>query len=155
MNAITMLKTDHQTVKKLFREFEAAGERAHKTKQKLGDQILHELDVHAALEEEIFYPAVQAKAPKELAKTLAEGIQEHHIVHVLIGELRALTASDEQYEPKMTVLIENVEHHIEEEEGELLPQAQQLLGNDVEALGGEMAARKQQLQREAAGTAAR
>src|SRR5205809_1628905 len=151
MNAITMLKSDHQRVKKLFRAFEATGERAHKAKQQLGDQILAELDLHAALEETIFYPAVQAKAPKELAKTLAEGIQEHHVVHVLIGELKTLTASDTDYAPKMTVLIENVEHHIKEEEDELLPEAQQLLGKDVEALGEQMAARKQHLAQPPAG----
>ena len=154
MNAITMLKADHQTVKQLFRKFEAAGDRAHKTKQQLGDQILHELDVHAALEEEIFYPAVQARARKPLADTLAEGIQEHHVVHVLIGELRQLRAESDEYNPKMTVLIENVEHHIEEEEGELLPQAQKLLGNDLERLGDAMATRKLQLQQATAGAAA-
>jgi len=150
MNAVALLKADHRTVKGLFREFEAAGERAHKTKQRLGTQILDELDAHAAIEEEIFYPAVQARAAKELRSTVAEGVEEHHVVHVLIGELRELDATDERFEPKFTVLIESVEHHIEEEEQEMLPAAEKLLGDEVETLGEQMAARKEQLRQQAA-----
>jgi len=146
MDAIALLKADHKTVKALFRDFEQVGERAHKKRQQVGDQILQELDLHAAIEEEIFYPAVAAKAPKELKDTLLEGIQEHHVVHVLVDELRVMDGTEEEYAPKVTVLIENVEHHIEEEESELLPQAKEILGDALAPLGEQMAARKQQLQ---------
>jgi len=148
MNAVQMLLADHKKVKGLFRQFEGAGERAHQKKQQIGDQIIQELDVHAALEEEIFYPAVDAKATKDLKDTVAEGVQEHHVMHVLIAELKALRSTDETYEPKFTVLIENVEHHIEEEEGELLPAAEKRLGKEVDRLGEQMAARKRQLEQQ-------
>jgi hemerythrin-like domain-containing protein len=146
MDAIALLKADHKTVKGLFRDFEQTGERAHKQKHAIAVTILRELDLHAAIEEEIFYPAVMAKAPKELKETLLEGIQEHHVVHVLVDELRAMDGTEEEYAPKVTVLIENVEHHIEEEESELLPQAKEILGDDLKLLGEQMAAHKQQLQ---------
>jgi hemerythrin-like domain-containing protein len=150
MDAIALLKADHKKVKELFRKFEQAGERAQKKKYEIGTQILDELDVHAAIEEEIFYPAVAEKAPKELRDTLLEGIQEHHVVHVLVNELRAMHGGEEEYAPKMTVLIENVEHHIEEEESDLLPQAKKILGDDVQALGERMAERKARFRERAA-----
>ena len=147
MDAIALLKKDHKQVKELFRRFEQVGERAQKKKHEIGSQILDELDAHAAIEEEIFYPAVATKAPKDLKDTLLEGIQEHHVVHVLINELRAMDGSEEEYAPKLTVLIENVEHHIEEEESELLPEAKKVLGDDVQELGARMAERKAQFEK--------
>src|SRR5215203_4189783 len=111
MDPIKLLKDDHKKVKALFREFEAAGDRAHQKKQKIAEQVFTELEVHTTIEEEIFYPALQAKA----------------------------------YVAKFTVLIENVEHHIEEEEGEVLPDAQKTLGDQLDQLGERMMARKQDL----------
>ncbi len=148
MNAVKLLKDDHKKVKGLFREFEGAGERAFKTKLKLAREIFTELEVHTEIEEEIFYPAAKRKGDKEIKETIDEGLQEHHVVKVLIEELRALDieAESDTYVAKMTVLIENVEHHINEEERELLPQAQKLLGAAVDTLGEQLAARKQQLQ---------
>jgi hemerythrin-like domain-containing protein len=106
---------------------------------------MHELTVHAEIEEEIFYPAAKAKADKEGKQLVAEAVEEHHVVKVLIGELQAMLEVNEQYEAKFTVLIENVEHHIEEEEKEMLPDAKKTLGKEVEALGDQMAERKEQL----------
>jgi len=145
MDPIKLLKDDHQKVKKLFREFEAAGEKAYQKKGKIAGQIFEELEVHAAIEEEIFYPAVDAKADKEGKAVLKEAEEEHHVVHVLLGELKAMDVQDEYFVAKMTVLIENVEHHIEEEETEMLPDARKTLGADLERLGQEMEQRKKVL----------
>src|SRR5688572_6880233 len=105
-----MLKDDHKKVKGLFREFESAGERAHKKKQGIAEQVFTELEIHSKLEEELFYPAARAQS-KDLAEVVDEGIEEHHVVDVLIAELKAMEPEDERYDAKFTVLIENVEHH--------------------------------------------
>ena len=144
-DAIEMLKTDHRKVLDLFRQFSEAGERAHKTKQKLADQIFQELEVHSKLEEEIFYPAVRAVADQEQEELVDEGLEEHHVVDLLIQELRGMTPEDDNYDAKMTVLCENVEHHIQEEEGEMLPDARKKLGDQTEQLAQEMSVLKKQL----------
>lgn len=147
MNAVTLLKKDHTRVKELFREYESAGERAHKKKQQIAQQVFTELEIHTKLEEEIFYPAAQAK--KDLTDTVTEGLEEHHVVDVLIAELKQMDPADDHYDAKFKVLTENVEHHIQEEEKELLPQAQKDLGREeIDRLGDAMAARKQQLEQE-------
>jgi hemerythrin-like domain-containing protein len=145
MDAIKLLKDDHKQVKELFREYESAGDRAYQKKSRIAEQAFRELEVHSKLEEQIFYPAVAAKGTKDQKELVAQGVQEHHIVDVLIGELKALSPENEEFDPKFTVLIENVEHHIEEEEGELLPDAEKKLGKDVERLGEEMLRLKEQL----------
>lgn len=144
-NAVEMLKSDHKKVKKLFREYAELGDNAHKSKERLAEEIFQELEVHSKLEEEIFYPAAEAAADKEVGEVVAEGLEEHHVVDILMAEIRALSPEDEAFDAKMKVLCENVEHHIEEEETELLPEAQQALGDEVERLGMEMKQRKQQL----------
>lgn len=141
MDAVKLLKDDHEKVKGLFRQFEKA--RSQDKKKQLADEIMMELEVHARIEEEIFYPAVREKVGED--EMVAEAVEEHHVVHVLMGEIKELEPSDERFEAKMTVLIENVEHHIEEEESEMLPDAKKKLGKDVEALGDQMEQRKQQL----------
>jgi hemerythrin-like domain-containing protein len=146
MNAVKLLKDDHQKVKKLFREFESQGDKAHQGKQKIVNQACHELEVHSKLEEQIFYPAVQAKADEEGKEMVLEGIEEHHVVDMLIKELRALEPQDDEFDAKFKVLTENVEHHIEEEEGELFPDAEKSLGKEMmEKLGTQMEQLKQQL----------
>ena len=145
MDAIELLKDDHRKVKKLFREFEAAGDRAYQTKRRIAEQVFAELEVHSRLEEEIFYPAVAATANKDGKELVAEGIEEHHVVDVLINELKALEPEDEQFDAKFKVLTENVEHHIEEEEGEMLPDAEKKLGREVEQLGERMQQRREEL----------
>jgi hemerythrin superfamily protein len=145
-DAVALIKADHREVEKLFHEFEDAGDRAYKTKQQLVSQIIKELEVHATIEEEIYYPAVDAKAKKDGKELVAEAVEEHHVVKVLLGELATMSAEDDAFDAKVTVLIENVRHHVEEEEEELLPQSEEILGDEELArLGTEMAARKQQL----------
>jgi hemerythrin superfamily protein len=145
-DAVELIKSDHRKVEQLFREFEEAGDRAYKTKQELVGQIVEELEVHAAIEEEIYYPAVEAKARKDGKELIAEAVEEHHVVKVLLGELGSMSSEDEAFDAKVTVLMENVRHHVEEEESELLPQSEKILGTDeLTRLGEQMAARKRQL----------
>lgn len=147
MDAIKMLKDDHRKVKELIRDYADAGDGAYKAKQQIADQIFAELEVHTALEEEIFYPAVKAKTNDEGKSHVAEGMEEHHVAKILIAELKTLTAEDEAFAAKFKVLSENVEHHIKEEEDELLPDARKQLGHDgIEVLGTQMDARRQELQ---------
>jgi hemerythrin superfamily protein len=145
-DAVELIKSDHREVEQLFREFEEAGDRAYKTKQELVGQIVEELEVHATIEEEIYYPAVEAKARKDGKELIAEAVEEHHVVKVLLGELGSMSSEDEAFDAKVTVLMENVRHHVEEEESELLPQSEKILGTDeLTRLGEQMAARKRQL----------
>jgi hemerythrin-like domain-containing protein len=143
MDAIKLLKDDHKKVKDLFRQFERA--RSDDRKKAIAVEVFHELTAHSAIEEEIFYPAVKAKADQEGKELVAEAVAEHHVVDMLIDELRAMPELNEQFEAKFTVLIENVEHHIEEEEKEMLPDAEKTLGKEIDVLGDQMKARKQQL----------
>ena len=145
-DAVELIKSDHRKVEKLFREFEEAGDRAYKTKQELVGQIVEELEVHATIEEETYYPAVEAKAKKDGKELIAEAVEEHHVVKILLGELRSMSSEDEAFDAKVTVLMENVRHHVEEEESELLPQSEKILdGDELTRLGEEMAARTRQL----------
>jgi hemerythrin superfamily protein len=145
-DAVALIKADHRKVEQLFSEFEEAGDRAFKTKQQLVEQISQELEVHAALEEEIYYPAVEAKAKKDGKELVAEAIEEHHVVKILLGELSTMSAEDEAFDAKVTVLMENVRHHVEEEEEAMLPQSEEILGEEeLTRLGEVMAARKRQL----------
>ena len=145
-DAVELIKSDHRKVEQLFREFEEAGDRAYKTKQELVGQIVEELEVHATIEEEIYYPAVEAKARKDGKELIAEAVEEHHVVKILLGELGSMSSEDEPFDAKVTVLMENVRHHVEEEESELLPQSEKILDTDeLTHLGEQMAARKQQL----------
>ena len=145
-DAVALIKADHRTVEQLFREFEEAGDRAYKTRQQLVAEIIRELEVHATIEEEIYYPAVEAKARKDGKELIAEAVEEHHVVKILLGELSAMSSENEAFDAKVTVLMENVRHHVEEEESELLPQSEKILGTDeLTRLGEQMAARKQQL----------
>jgi hemerythrin superfamily protein len=126
MDAITLLKDDHRTVKGLFRKFEQAGDRAYATKQKLVEQITEELSVHAAIEEQIFYPSVR-QAIEEAEGDVLESLEEHHIVKWTLSELEGMDPKDERYDAKVTVLIESVRHHIGEEEGDMFPKVRKAL----------------------------
>jgi hemerythrin-like domain-containing protein len=147
MDAIKMLKDDHRKVKDLLREYEDAGDGAFKARQEIADRVFAELQVHTTLEEEIFYPAVKAKTDDEGKSHVAEGMEEHHVVKILIEELKTLTPEDEAFAAKFKVLSENVEHHIKEEEDELLPDAKKKLGHDgIEVLGEQMQSRREALE---------
>jgi hypothetical protein len=147
MNAITMLKTDHDKVKKLLTELDATTERGVKTREELFATIKGELTVHETIEEEIFYPALK-EHPK--AKDLVlEAYEEHHVVDTVMAELESLDVTDETWGAKATVMKENVEHHIEEEEKEMFAQARQVFDEqELEDLGARMAERKLTAQQE-------
>jgi hemerythrin-like domain-containing protein len=147
MDAITLLKTDHDKVKKLLTELETTTERGVKTRSELFATIKAELTVHEIIEEEIFYP--ELKAHPKAKDIVLEGFQEHHVVDLLMGELESLDVSDETWGAKAVVMKENIEHHIEEEEGEMFTQARRVFDRaELDDLGKRMAARKESAQRE-------
>jgi hemerythrin superfamily protein len=138
MDAIAILERDHREVERLFRQFEKLTDRAQKSKQKIVMQIIRELAIHAAVEEMLFYPAVRTaalkanpRALKEAADTVLESLEEHHVVKWTLSELEKMKPEDERYDAKVTVLMESVRHHVEEEREELFPKARKLLGEDV------------------------
>ena len=142
-DAIVLLKSDHKEVEKLFKQFEKLGDGAAVTKRKVVDQIIEALSTHAAIEEQHFYPAVRQQA-SDIEDTVLEGLEEHHIVKWTLSELQDLPVDHERFDAKVTVLIESVRHHVEEEEGEMFPKAKKA-GLDMVALGNEMAMRKDEL----------
>jgi hemerythrin superfamily protein len=135
MDAIALLRADHQAVNQLFVKFEADGLRALKTKRNLVDKMITELAVHAAVEEQVFYPAVRQAAP-DLDHEILEGIEEHHIVKWSLSELEGLSPEDENFGAKMSVLIENVRRHVKEEEKVIFPRTRKALTRqELEDLG--------------------
>jgi hemerythrin superfamily protein len=147
MDALTLLKTDHDKVKKLLAELESTTERGEKTRTELFATIKGELTVHESIEEEIFYPALM-----DMAKTreiTLEAYEEHHVVDLLMGELEDLDVTDPTWGAKATVMKENIEHHIEEEEGDMFQKTRQVFDKDeLDELGQRMSERKAQLARE-------
>ncbi|WP_020524898.1 hemerythrin domain-containing protein [Catelliglobosispora koreensis] len=143
MDGIVLLKEDHKAVKRLFRQFEKTHKAASpKQKRALVDQILKELNTHAYIEETIFYPAAREGVP-EAEDHVLESVEEHHVVAWLCSELQHLDPADETFDAKVTVLIENVEHHADEEEHEWFPKVRKALGrNRLAELGEQMAAAK-------------
>jgi hemerythrin-like domain-containing protein len=137
--AIALLKEDHDTVKQLFDEFEAA--KSKPAKKKIVRAALTELKVHAAIEEEIFYPAVRKAIGKDI---MNEADEEHHVAKLLIAELDSMDGSESHFEAKFVVLAENVRHHIKEEENDMLPKAKGLK-LDFDALAEKMSRRKERL----------
>jgi hypothetical protein len=116
MNAIQLLKADHKVVDGLFQQVKATEESEHPS---IFEQIKAELDVHTHIEEKVFYPKLISDGDKELADLTKEGIEEHHQVKMFLREIAALVDESDKFEPKLTVLIEDVEHHVMEEEGEM------------------------------------
>jgi hemerythrin-like domain-containing protein len=142
MDAISMLKDDHKTVEALFKRFEKAGDRAYSEKRAVVDRIVEELSKHAALEEQLFYPVVRATVP-DTEDVALESLEEHHIVKWVLSELDTMDPEDERFDAKVTVLIENVRHHVKEEETEFFPMVRDELGrNALGDLGDAMAAAK-------------
>ena len=143
-DATILLERDHNDVKKLFKQYEklADDEADGEERQALAQQICTMLTVHATIEEEIFYPAArEAEVEEDL---LDEAEVEHASAKDLIAQIQSMSPDDELYDAKVTVLGEYVEHHVQEEENELFPQCQSA-DMDLEALGQELAARKQEL----------
>jgi hemerythrin-like domain-containing protein len=153
VDAISLLKRDHDKVKALLRELEPTTERAVKTRQELFDRVKSELTVHEIIEEEIFYPTL--KQHPKARDIVLEGYEEHGVVDTLMGELTGLPVEDETWGPKAKVMIENIEHHIEEEEGEMFDKARQVFDREeLEQLGTAMEERKAEAMRQQ-GVAAR
>jgi len=143
MDAITVLKNDHRTVEKLFKRFEHAGDKAYAEKRKVVDRIIEELSQHAAIEEQVFYPVARATVPGTEDIAL-ESLEEHHIVKWVLSELQGMDAHDERFDAKVTVLIENVRHHVKEEETEFFPKVRKHLSrNDLNEVGDALAQAKE------------
>jgi hypothetical protein len=141
MDAIAMLKADHDKVKDLLSELESTTERGVKTREELFATIKGELTIHEVIEEEIFYPAL--KSHPKAKDIVLEAFEEHHVVDVLMGELESLDVADETWGAKALVMKENVEHHIDEEEGEMFAKARQVFDRqELLDLGERMAKRK-------------
>ena len=139
VDAITLLKNDHDTVEQLFKRFEQAGDRAHVQKRQVVDRIIEELSVHAAIEEQVFYPVARAADPDNEEIAL-ESLEEHHVVKWLLSELVDMDPAHERFDAKVTVLIENVRHHVEEEESDFFPKVRKQLGrNELAELGDTLA----------------
>src|SRR5687767_2478847 len=131
-DAMEMLKADHQKVRELFQEYERAQDQ--KAKNKIAQRVFVELETHAQLEETVFYPAFRQEADQEGKQLVAESLQEHQSVKDLIEELRELDTDDETFDVKFHELMEHVEHHVEEEESEMLPEAETVLAEQAEEL---------------------
>ncbi|MGZ4148034.1 MAG: hemerythrin domain-containing protein [Actinomycetota bacterium] len=148
MDAIALLKDDHDKVKKMLRQLDETTERAVKTREEVFTKLKSDLVVHEAIEEEIFYPALKQHA--ETKEIVLEAYEEHNVVDMVMGEIEQTPFEDETWAAKLTVMKENLEHHIEEEEGEMFKQARDVFDQDtLERLGEQMQARKQELQQAA------
>lgn len=142
MDAFQLLKADHQKVAQLFDQLESA---SGKAKLQVFEQIRTELELHTLIEEMYFYPALEK--PKQTHELTLEAYEEHNVVKNLLQELSGTRNPNDEWEAQAKVLRENVEHHVEEEENELFPKAEQVLSEDeVEELGDRMAAEKQRKQ---------
>ena len=142
MDALGLLKADHDKVKKMLADGEETTERAEKTRTELFDTLKAAMMIHERIEEEIFYPAL--KEHPRAKDIVLEGFEEHHVVDEIMGELEATDVTDETWAAKFKVMKENIEHHIEEEEGEMFKQARAVFDADeLEQLGARMMELKQ------------
>ena len=137
-DAIVLLKEDHKQIRKLFKEFQAAGKGAKERKAKIVEQILEALTVHTYIENEAMYPETRQLLP-DLEEDVLESYEEHHVADVLAAELSMMSPDDERFEAKTTVLIESVSHHIEEEEGDWFPKVREgLTRKQLQEIGARM-----------------
>jgi hemerythrin superfamily protein len=137
-DAIVLLKQDHKEIRRLFREFEKAGDEATARKGKVVDDIIELLTVHTYIENEVMYPRVRELLP-DLEDDVLESYEEHHVADLLVVELAAMKPSAERFDAKTTVLIESVTHHIEEEEEDWFPKVRDGLGRKMlQQIGAEM-----------------
>lgn len=143
IDAVALLKQDHDEVKAMFKQYEQLGDRAFVAKQKLAEKICLELTKHAMAEEEIFYPAVRADA-EDAEDLVDEATVEHASAKELIAQIHSMDPHDDLYDAKVKVLGEYINHHVEEEETEMFPQAKDA-GIDLMALGQQIQARKDEI----------
>lgn len=150
MNAFELLKADHKKVSGIFEKLDSTTERGVKTREELFTQLKTELDIHAQIEEQILYPVL--KEAEETHDITLEAYEEHSVVKTLLAELESLPKDDEMWGAKLTVLKENVEHHVEEEEGDMFKDARKVLSAEqIEELGNKLQAAKEQKKAAAAG----
>ena len=141
-DAIVILKDDHKQVRKVFKDFQSAGAGAVVRKGKLVDTMIELLTQHTYIENEVMYPRVRALLP-DLEADVLESYEEHHVADVLVTELAAMSPTDERFDAKTTVLIENVTHHMDEEEQDWFPKVRAGLGRkQLQEIGEEMLAAK-------------
>jgi len=138
MNALELLKKDHDRVKELFAQYDADTGR----RQEIAENVFRELELHSRVEEDIFYPAVRKHSDKQGKELVKESLEEHRQVEDLIGELRAMDPGDPDFDDRFEELMDNVEHHIEEEETELFPKAK-ALGEELDQLAQQMEQEKE------------
>ena len=142
MNAFTLLKADHKKVAGILEKIDGTTERATKGREELFTQLKNELDVHTRIEEEILYPALEEY--EETRAIALEAYEEHAVVKQLLAELASAPKGSEEWTAKFTVLKENIEHHVEEEEGEMFTKARKVLSEDeIEKLGERLQEAKQ------------
>ena len=142
-DAIELLKSQHDEVKAMFKQYDELGDRAKASKKKLAQKICEQLTMHTMIEEEIFYPAVRA-ASKELKDMLDEALVEHASAKDLVAQVEEMEPDEDLYDAKVTVLGEYIDHHVEEEEEEMFTKVRKL-GLDLKALGLEMAERRDEI----------
>ncbi len=151
MNAIELLKADHEVVAKLFAKVKATEDSDHKA---VFQKIKAELDVHAHIEETIFYPKLQSEGDKDLVDIVLEGIEEHRQAKMFLKELAALSGKNEKFDPKLKVLMEDIEHHVKEEEGEMFPLVKKQFDSKVlDELGAKMESEKGNFKKSMSATA--
>jgi len=137
-DASVLLKDEHKRIRKAFNDFEKAGDKAYAAKGAAVDRIIELLTIHTYLENEVMYPRVRELLP-EVEDDVLESYEEHHVADVLVVELAAMKPDAERFVAKTTVLIENVRHHMDEEEQEWFPKVREGLGRKVlQELGASM-----------------
>ncbi len=137
-DAIVLLKEDHQEIREQFRRFADAGPNAHAAKGKIVDKIIELLTVHTYIENEVMYPEVRKLLP-DLEGDVLESYEEHHVADLLTAEIAAMSPDAERFDAKVTVLIENVSHHMDEEEQDWFPKVREGLGRkDLQEIGARM-----------------
>jgi hemerythrin superfamily protein len=150
MNVLKILKKDHSTVQNLFGKFDRSGKSAHEKKGELFERIRRELQLHSRAEEEIFYPALKAMNG-EGRRLVAEALKEHKDVDDLLTQISRLKPTDENFDEKMETLTENVDHHVQEEEGEIFRFAEENCSEEqLEELGRLIEERKRALDQQMA-----
>ncbi|MFE5613685.1 hemerythrin domain-containing protein [Streptomyces sp. NPDC056524] len=148
MDAIVLLREDHKTVERLFKRFEKTDDDDLTERRAIADEVIEELTVHAWIEEQVFYPAARDAAP-DTTDHILESIEEHHAVVWMLSELKTMDPADERFKAKMSVLMENVRHHVEEEEQEWFPDVRKAMGrNRLTEVGKQLEAEKDKAPRD-------
>ena len=146
MKVTDLLQKDHDTVKKMLAAFEKLGDHARQKRSDQAEQICEELRIHAAVEEEIFYPAVKSVRDKQAKFDVEEALEEHKQIKSAMADVLKIEDQEPAFGAKMKVLKEDVEHHADEEEKELFKEARKLGNERLEQLGEQIEERKKQLQ---------